>query len=95
MDEKFPDTFNAERPQAFSDSSHLAKATQAAHRGKKEMMMMTMMATCKVRNTAEHNLNGFGVPQHEESPVKMLTQTTAAKQNGVQLLLSPRYIMHG
>lgn len=46
---------------------------------KKETMMM---ATCKVRNTAEYNLNGLGVPQHEESHVKMLTQTTAVIQNG-------------
>lgn len=64
--------------------------------GKKGMMMMIMvMATCKVRNPAEHNLNGFGMPQHVESHVKMQTQTTAVKQNSVQLLLPPYYIMHG
>lgn len=53
------------------------------------MIMITMMTTCNVKNPAERYLNGFGVPQHVESHVKMQTQTTAVKQNGVQLLLSP------
>lgn len=41
------------------------------------------------------NLNEFEIPQHVESRVKMLTKTTAVKQNGAQLLLFHRYIMHG
>lgn len=53
------------------------------------MMMMNITATCKVKTAAEKRLKGFGVPQHVEKRVKMLTQTTAAKQNGAQLLLSP------
>lgn len=57
--------------------------------------MILMTTTCKVKNAAERNLNGFGVPQHVDSQVKMQTQTTAVKQNSVQLLLSPCCIMHG
>lgn len=48
----------------------------SAQKGKNKMMMIMMMTTCKVKKPAERNLNGFGVQ----------TQTTAVKQNGVQLV---------
>lgn len=82
-------------PNAFSDSTRICPRPPRPRKKKGMMMMIMVMATCKVRNPAEHNLNGFGMPQHVESHVKMQTQTTAVKQNGVQLLLPPYYIMHG
>lgn len=79
-------------PRGHRGSSQKGKKRKKKTKNKKMKMIMT---TCKVKNPAERNLNRFGVPQHVESHVKMQTQTTAVKQNGVQLLLSPCCIMHG